>query len=242
MEHVSVEESWHDTERAHRARQDRKVKMRSLKSNHLSSQWSDSSDDNGELANEDSHQKSARISADLRKRFQEMSSVGEDNSWTADENEEEKKMKKPPSVQDHNLGEVSDFTCQDGDSVTLEVALAQNLIKFGVMSSELISTWEKELNVDGTQTATVIPVSRRKLAVKTTCTNLEHVTSFFSSRTSVYAIQIRTDMHVLNKHATKVMQGSGAGLQTVLWDQGLTGEGQIVGIADTGIDIGEIFV
>ena len=242
MEHVSVKESHHDTERAHRARQDNAVKMRSLHSNHLSSQWTDSSDDNGKFTNEESHQKSARIFADLRKRFEEMSSIGEDNSWSADENEEEKKRKMPPSVQDHNSGEGSEFNCKDGDSVTLEVALAQNLIKFGVMSSELVSTWEKELNVDGTQTATVIPVSRRKLAVKSTCTNLEHVTSFFSSRASVYAIQIRTDMHVLNKHATKVMQGSGAGLQSVLWDQGLTGEGQIVGIADTGIDIGEIFV
>ena len=240
MEHV--QESRHDTDAGRKAKQDRQVKMRYLKSSHVSSKSSDSPHDSGESADEDSHQKSARIFADLRKRFEEMSSIGEDNSWSADENEEEKKRKMPPSVQDHNSGEGSEFNCKDGDSVTLEVALAQNLIQFGVTSSELVSTWEKELNIDGRQSATMIPVSGRKLAVKTTCTNLEHVTSFFSSRASVYAIQIRTDMHVLNKHATKAMQGSGAGLQTVLWDKGLTGEGQIVGIADTGIDIGDKFV
>jgi len=175
---------------------------------------------------------SEKLTAELRERFRAVSSAGNYDAWTTSKKDRNK------GHHDPKAGSGGDFSCQDGEAVTLEVALAQNLRKFNIASSKLFEAWETELNVNGAQTAKIVPVSLRKIVVQTICNNLGHVTSFFSSRASVYSIQIRPQMHLLNKHATTVMQGAGAGLQSVLWDKGLTGEGQIVGIADTGIDSG----
>ena len=188
------------------------------------------------VQDEKNEKRSEKITVDLRERFRSVSATGHYDAWTTSKANNNKSSK---TQGDHRSAKDRTFTCDDGDPVTLEVALAQNLIKFNVVSSELLTIWEKELNLDGTQTATIIPVSRRKLAVQTMCNNLNHVTSFFSSKAAVYSIQIRSEIHLLNKHATTVMQGSGSGLRSFLWEKGLTGEGEIVGIADTGIDTGQ---
>lgn len=176
---------------------------------------------------------SQKITADLRERFLAVSKSGNYDKWTTGK---ERFHKRPdPTSRDT-------FTCDDNEPVALEVVFAQNLMKFGIVPSQLVELWEKELNVGGTQTGKIIVVSRRKAVVQTLCNNLGHVTSFFSSRPSVHSIHFRPHMELLNKHATTVMQGAGSGLQPLFWNKGLTGEGQIVGIADTGIDVGTIVV
>jgi len=184
---------------------------------------------------EKNEEKSEKITREFRQRFRAVSAAGNYDAWTTGKMDSSKNPQTPKM--DHNSQK--DFSCDDGDPVTLEVALAQNLMQFNVVSSELLMSWEKELNMDGTEIATIKPASNRKLVVQTMCNNLDHVTSFFSSMAAVYSIQVRSEVHLNNKHASTVMQGSGSGLRSVFWDKGLTGEGEIVGIADTGIDTGE---
>ena len=59
---------------------------------------------------------------------------------------------------------------------------------------------------------------------------------YLSQRTEVHWIEPRARMRLRNKWARGIIQ-SGQALRTPLSDKGLTGTGQIVGMADTGIDM-----
>eukprot|EP00736_Rhodelphis_marinus_P008051 Rmarinus@m.28362 len=89
--------------------------------------------------------------------------------------------------------------------------------------------------------ALVCPVSATKL--KVFISDPEDVTlvvSFLASQPEAHFIEEVPRHHTMNRYAVGVLQ-SGDALSYVLHDHGLTGEGQIIGVADTGVDTDHCF-
>ena len=61
------------------------------------------------------------------------------------------------------------------------------------------------------------------------------------SESSVEWVEHYTPNRILNKWATYSSQGGGYNYYTPIWDAGLTGSGQIIGISDTGLDVNHGF-
>ena len=64
--------------------------------------------------------------------------------------------------------------------------------------------------------------------------------TWLSQQSRVRWVEKRPKFVMHNNHAGKAIQSSD-GLSTKIWDKGLRGEGQIVGVADTGLDIDMCF-
>lgn len=69
----------------------------------------------------------------------------------------------------------------------------------------------------------------------------EAVINILSSQPDVHYIELRTPMKHMNKWASSVVQGGFFHNTQPMYTHGLTGKGQVVGIGDSGIDMGNCF-
>eukprot|EP00761_Pharyngomonas_kirbyi_P013817 gb/GECH01013846.1/.p1 GENE.gb/GECH01013846.1/~~gb/GECH01013846.1/.p1 ORF type:complete len:900 (+),score=136.35 gb/GECH01013846.1/:1-2700(+) len=92
--------------------------------------------------------------------------------------------------------------------------------------------------------ASISWVSDFMLSIEVVPSHIKEITSLVTSQESVVWISPRRQLHPSNRNANYVVQG---GIEeanngtNVFWEAGITGRGQIVGCADTGIDYDNCF-
>lgn len=92
------------------------------------------------------------------------------------------------------------------------------------------------VNVTSRDVSTSVEVVHGQLLViKTLPSNHMPVVSWLSHRREVHFVSRRADYRLQNEYARFVMQGDRLN-QTPFWDSGLRGEGEVVTVADTGMD------
>lgn len=81
------------------------------------------------------------------------------------------------------------------------------------------------------------PSSRKLLTTTGTGADRETLLQLLSKRGEVSWVEPKTAFHLMNKFAAGVIQSDNHPNYTqALWDRGITGEGQVVAVSDTGID------
>ena len=86
----------------------------------------------------------------------------------------------------------------------------------------------------------VYPVGGEKVAVECSPERRGHVVGLLAEQPRVRWVERKPKWVLRNGYANKAIQSTD-GLSTGIWSKGLRGEGQIVGVADTGIDIDSCF-
>jgi hypothetical protein len=86
----------------------------------------------------------------------------------------------------------------------------------------------------------VYPVGGEKVAVECSPERRGHVVGLLAAQPRVRWVERKPKWVLRNGYANKAIQSTD-GLSTGIWSKGLRGEGQIVGVADTGIDIDNCF-
>ncbi|KAL0483599.1 hypothetical protein AKO1_011458 [Acrasis kona] len=87
-----------------------------------------------------------------------------------------------------------------------------------------------------------IRVGPSKILIKVPVEHAQEVLTFTSKQEEVYRIERKLKMKLLNHAANMIIQGDGVSFpeptkrRKRVWDHGITGKGEIVGIGDTGID------
>jgi len=104
----------------------------------------------------------------------------------------------------------------------------------------LASQWQTMMAEEGITGVQLKVVSDRFMDVQSHGSKLHDATSWLSQRNEVHWIEKVQQMKLQNRNAKYVIQGNTFD-QTRIWSQGLHGEGQIVGLGDTGIDADQCF-
>jgi hypothetical protein len=106
----------------------------------------------------------------------------------------------------------------------------------------IISEWRAALNPPDTEHGQIITFSASDLTgpVKVVLTvpdsRVPACVSYIARREEVIWLQERPQYATKNLAATKIVQGGISNPTHTIWQAGITGRGQIVGVADTGLD------
>jgi len=82
--------------------------------------------------------------------------------------------------------------------------------------------------------------SRNKLVVNTDECLRDLAAQRLAEHPAVAWVEVQAKMRLRNKYATRILQ-SDNGSSWALWDKGLKGNGEIIGITDTGVDYQSCF-
>jgi hypothetical protein len=111
----------------------------------------------------------------------------------------------------------------------------------------LVSEWEYDLNTDDTLNRKNISftISRRsapsRIIIVTPDSRLPHCVLYIARREEVLWLEEVQEAKTMNSRATKIVQGGAANMVQTVWDAGITGRGQIIGVADSGLDVTSYF-
>jgi subtilisin family serine protease len=117
----------------------------------------------------------------------------------------------------------------------VQVMLASGGPGWAMEAQAAVGAWEDAFDKMGLSIDVKL-VSPQKAVVKVqSVTTLKKVTLWLSQQPLVHWVQEKQDITLRNSHASKAIQSVDASSHAV-WNHGITGSGQIVGVADTGID------
>ncbi|EKX41119.1 hypothetical protein GUITHDRAFT_112852 [Guillardia theta CCMP2712] len=133
---------------------------------------------------------------------------------------------------------MADETENEGDQ-SVYVILAISDAEWSYQTVQLVSDWEQEMQ-DLNLGVTLKTVSKRKLLVKTKQENMKTVCQFLAHKPLVRWIEKKREVFLRNRYAVQALQSEGANM-TSIWNRGINGSSQIIGIADTGIDYDHCF-
>jgi hypothetical protein len=119
---------------------------------------------------------------------------------------------------------------KDG-GVDLSVLMAK-----GYGGVEVAKQWTAHLSYLGFSQTSVRAASQSKIIVSTDLETSSEIITWLSQQSDTVWVEKRPRFKLLNKWAKGVMQ-SGSARHTPLWDRGLKGQGEVLGIADTGISM-----
>jgi hypothetical protein len=113
----------------------------------------------------------------------------------------------------------------------------------GPSSKGASKDWATQLRpIFGTHRGEVDIASDRKVVVTVDPAIAEDVMNWLTDQEEVLWVELRPKFVFLNKYAKAVIQDSTLDAsQYFLWNKGLTGAGQVVGCADTGVDFDSCF-
>ena len=139
-----------------------------------------------------------------------------------------------PTVQSKDLIEID-------APVFLEVWVSLQEDKTSTL--ELLKAWESFFTLKLGKVAQVWVKSDNKFSIETNYQHLDLIVNYLANQAAVKYIERRMQFQTMNMHASLVVKGAyqGESIHDGLQRKGLNGTGQIVGIADTGIDFDSCF-
>jgi hypothetical protein len=111
----------------------------------------------------------------------------------------------------------------------------------------IIHEWDVDLNIFSLseQNISFSPASRSGASSKVVLVvpkqRMAECIQYIANREEVIWVEEKPQHTTTNVRATKIVQGGISSTQHVLWNEGLTGQGQIIGIGDTGLDVNSPF-
>lgn len=117
----------------------------------------------------------------------------------------------------------------------VQVMLASGGPGWALEAQAAVVAWEVAFDKMGLSITTKLVSPQKAVVTVEGVTALKKVTVWLSHQPLVHWVQEKQEITVRNSHATKAMQSVDASSR-VVWNHGITGTGQVVGVADTGID------
>jgi hypothetical protein len=133
---------------------------------------------------------------------------------------------------------------QDSDTITIYalVAVDKETTIHDVISewrTLLTQTYQTQTTLNQSKTSIIQPyvyaVSPDKVGINIDAVYKDAVVALLAQHARTRWVERRPRFILKNKHSCKIVQ-SGDATATLMWNRGLRGEGEIVGVADTGID------
>ena len=130
-------------------------------------------------------------------------------------------------------------TSEDAPFV-VQVMLAYGGSSWASEAKALVTGWRAAIAAKGLA-AEIVLASEHKVVVSVDGVHmLKKVTDWLVRQPLVHWVQERREITLRNKHGSKAVQSWNASTHEI-WDRGIDGSGQIVGVADTGIDYDNCF-
>lgn len=126
-------------------------------------------------------------------------------------------------------------TANSGDSIDVAVVYVLVATDRNMSREDIVADWRLQLPEEE-----IFPVGGEKIAVSSSAERASKVVEWLAAQPRVRWVDRKPKWVLHNRYASKAIQSSD-GLSTGMWSRGLQGDGQIVGIADTGIDIDSCF-
>ncbi len=128
-------------------------------------------------------------------------------------------------------------------TATLFAVVATSADKLTTMKSEWQAALIHEASVQGGEIvlSTSDQSGTNKVVIITPKWRLPEVVQYVAAREEVIWLEEQSQYKSMNIRASKIIQGGISSTSTPLWQEGLTGRNQIIGIADTGLDYKSAF-
>eukprot|EP01028_Stygiella_incarcerata_P006763 TRINITY_DN274_c0_g1_i1.p1 TRINITY_DN274_c0_g1~~TRINITY_DN274_c0_g1_i1.p1 ORF type:complete len:1021 (+),score=263.62 TRINITY_DN274_c0_g1_i1:180-3242(+) len=106
-------------------------------------------------------------------------------------------------------------------------------------SATILSGLAMEIPVEGVDP---VEVSEKMIGVRCRSAEMvQKVVSFMAKRSETIFVSVRQNVYPLNYNGNWILQSGSFEKGRHVWSEGLTGEGEVIGLADTGIDDGHCF-
>jgi len=125
-------------------------------------------------------------------------------------------------------------------NLVIHVMLAHGGPGWASEAEALISEWRKAFALQGLTTAVELASSKKAIVQVEFGHELKKVVAWLVQQPLVHWVQEQKEIRMRNMYAGPAMQSWNASSHEI-WDRGITGTGQVVGIADTGIDYDNCF-
>ena len=146
----------------------------------------------------------------------------------------------------HYLHMPSGLPLPAGEANTTATLFAVVVAKKG-NASDVIADWQERLNpkgklhVENISFTLLEKETPQKVVIETPRSRLAECVRYVAKREEVLWLEEQPQLVTYNSRATKIVQGGLANMANVIWQNGITGRGQIVGIADSGLDYQSAF-